>query len=476
MNLGNSLQQSQSMTQTQTLAAQQLQGLKILSLSLPQLRESLYEEMSKNPCVEDIESTLEKTTISEKERETERNEERSEEGDYPGEDFEPEYGTASAITRDEDAEERRQRFFDSQTKEETLEEHLTAQLATADIPDKLLPLAEILIGELDDNGLFVGSIPDIMMVSGESEKTIVSVLKKIQQLDPPGCGARTAKECLLAQIDKLDGSPFQDDVRELIEKHLEDVAAGRLVKVLHGMGMSMERYHDVLKELLTLEPHPGRAYTRAGKSVTYMNPEVHFRKTPKGWKAMVDDRSLPDIRISPKYEKMLSDPNVTKEVKDYIRQRIASINSLVDAVEARQETIENIAQAIIDAQPGFFEKGLKGLKPLTMQEIAEKVGVHHTTVSRTVNDKFASTPKGTVELRKFFTQGVVTETGEQVAKDAVEERIKEIISGEDKKNPLSDDKISQLLKGDGLTVARRTVAKYRLRLDIPGATERRVKD
>ena len=219
MNLGNSLQQSQSMTQTQTLAAQQLQGLKILSLSLPQLRESLYEEMSKNPCVEDIESTLEKTTISEKERETERNEEHSEEGDYPGEDFEPEYGTASAITRDEDAEERRQRFFDSQTKEETLEEHLTAQLATADIPDKLLPLAEILIGELDDNGLFVGSIPDIMMVSGESEKTIVSVLKKIQQLDPPGCGARTAKECLLAQIDKLDGSPFQDDVRELIEKH-----------------------------------------------------------------------------------------------------------------------------------------------------------------------------------------------------------------------------------------------------------------
>ena len=148
----------------------------------------------------------------------------------------------------------------------------------------------------------------------------------------------------------------------------------------------------------------------------------------------------------------------------------------MDAVEARQETIENIAQAIIDAQPGFFEKGLKGLKPLTMQEIAEKVGVHHTTVSRTVNDKFASTPKGTVELRKFFTQGFVTETGEQVAKDAVEERIKEIISGEDKKNPLSDDKISQLLKGDGLTVARRTVAKYRLRLDIPGATERRVKD
>lgn len=474
MPLGNSLQQGQVQTQVQTLAAQQLQGLKILSLSLPQLRETLYDEMSKNPCVEDIESTLEKTTISEKERETEKREERSEESDYPGEDYEPEQGTASAITRDEDADERRQRFFDSQTKEETLEEHLTAQLATSDIPEKSIPLAEILIGELDDNGRFVGSIPDIMMVSGESERKIVSVLKKIMQLDPPGCGARTPKECLLAQMDKLDKSPFQEDVRELIEKHLEDIAAGRLTKILHDTGMSMERYHDVLKELRTLEPHPGRAYTRAGKSVTYVNPEVHFRKTPEGWKAFVDDRSLPDVRISPKYEQMLSDPNVTKEVKDYIRQRIASINSLVDAVEARQETIENIAQAIIEAQPGFFEKGLKGLKPLTMQEIAEKVGVHHTTVSRTVNDKYASTPKGTVELRKFFTQGFVSESGEQVAKDAVEERIKEIINAEDKGKPLSDDKISQMLKTEGLTVARRTVAKYRTRLKIPGASERRI--
>lgn len=474
MSLANTLQQGQVLAQTQTLAAQQLLGLRVLALSLPQLREMLYSEMSKNPCIEDIEPTLEKTTISQKEHEVEKKEAQSEDGDYPGEDFEPEFGTASAITRDEDADERRQRFFDSQTKEETLEEHLMSQLATSDIPERLLPLAEILIGELDDNGRFVGSIPDICMVSGESERTIVSVLGKIMQLDPPGCGARTAKECLLAQIDKLDGSMFQEDVRELIERHLEDIAAGRLSKILHETGMSIERYHDVLKELRTLEPHPGRAYERAGKSITYVNPEVHARKTPEGWKAVVDDRSLPDIRISPKYEKMLSDPNVKKEDKDYIRQRIASIKELVDAIENRQTTVENIAQAIFDAQPGFFEKGLKGLKPLTMQEIAEKVGVHHATVSRTVNDKYVSTPKGTVELRKFFTSGFVSDSGEQVAKDAVEERIKEIIRDEDKDKPLSDDRISQMLKAEGLTVARRTVAKYRTHLNIPGASARRI--
>ena len=150
-----------------------------------------------------------------------------------------------------------------------------------------------------------------------------------------------------------------------------------------------------------------------------------------------------------------------------------TVNELEEAIERRQDTISNIAQAIFDAQPGFFAEGLRGLKPLTMQDIAAKVGVHHTTVSRTVNDKYVSTPKGTVELRKFFTQGFVDRNGEQVAKDAVAEKIRGYIDREDKAKPLSDEKIAQLLKADGLDIARRTVAKYRLSLDIPGTAARR---
>ena len=441
----------QKLTQSQTLAPQMRQGLELLAMSLPELRQRLYDEMSRNPCIEDIEATLEKTTVSEKVREMERDE-IVDDSDSPDEDYEPEFGAAAAITRDEDADERRQRFFDRQTKEETLEEHLLAQLKMSDIDEKDLPLAEMLIGELNADGRFIGSIPDIVMVSGESEEKILAVLKEIMQLDPPGCGARTPQECLLAQIDKLDGSPYQEEVRALIERHFEDMAEGRIALIERDLGISHERYADVLRALRTLEPRPGRAYDLAGKSISYVHPEVH---------------------ISPKYLKMLADPNVDKETKSYIRQRIAAANSLVEAVERRQQTITDIAQAIFDAQPGFFENGLKGLRPMTMQEIAEKTGVHHATVSRTVRDKYASTPKGTVELRKFFTSGITTESGEQVTKDALRERLAAIIAAEDKSHPLSDDRLSEMLKKEGFPVARRTVAKYRAILGIPGTSERR---
>ena len=279
----------QRLTQSQTLAPQMRQGLELLAMSLPELRQRLHEEMSRNPCIEDIEASLEKATVSEMVREMERDESVDESGSSE-EDYEPEFGAAAAITRDEDADERRQRFFDRQTKEETLEEHLLAQLKMSDIDEKDLPLAEMLIGELNADGRFVGSIPDIVMVSGESEEKIVAVLKQIMQLDPPGCGARTPQECLLAQMDKLDGSPYQDDVRALIERHFEDMAEGRIAVIERDLGISHERYADVLRELRTLEPRPGRAYDLAGKSVSYVHPEVHAVKTDEGWEARVDDR------------------------------------------------------------------------------------------------------------------------------------------------------------------------------------------
>ena len=456
------------MSQTTVLAPQLRQGVKMLAMNLPELRAELYREMSENPVIEDIEATIEGETVSQQERESEKHE-RELVGDYTEDDDIP----ASTYTADADAVERRQKFFDSQTREESLEEHLLNQLESSDIAEEDLPLAEILIGELDDNGLFVGSIPDIVMVTGASEAKIRETLRRISELDPAGCGATTLRECLLAQLDKLDGSPYQEDVRELVDRHLEDVANGRIAAVERDLGISHERYADILEALRTLEPRPGRAYSRSGREIAYVNPEVHAVKVGGRWTARVDDRSLPDIRISPKYVKMLSDPSIDKETKDYIRGRIAAAESISEAVEKRQDTLSRIAQAIFDAQPGFFEEGIKGVKPLKMQEIAEKAGVHYTTVSRAVRDKYASTPHGTVELRKLFVHGVATEDGGQIAKDVVAERIRELVGKEDKAHPLSDEKLSQTLKGEGFSVARRTVAKYRGQLGIPGASERR---
>ncbi len=464
-----SFRQTQQQTQTLKLAPQQRQSLQMLQLSLPDLRAELFAEMSRNPVIEEIETTLETATTSQKEREAESRA-LEDASDYTEDDDIPQ----TTYTADADALDRRQKFFDSQTKEESLEEHLIAQLEMSDLDPAEIPLAEMLIGDLDDDGYFRGSIPDVMMVTGESEEKILSVLDKLTDLDPPGCGARTLEQCLLAQLDKLDGSPYQEDVRDVLERgHLQNIADGKFASVERDLGMSHERYADVLIALRTLEPRPGRAFARAGKSIAYVNPEVHAVKVEDRWEAHVDDRSLPEIHISKRYLKMLQDPATTPETKAYVRERIAAAEAIREAVERRQETITSIAQAILDAQPAFFDEGLKGLKPLTMQEIADKLSLHASTVSRTVRDKYISTPKGTVELRKFFTQGLVTEDGEQISKTDVLDRLKALIHGEDKAHPLSDDKIAEQLKSEGFPVARRTVAKYRTRLGIPGALERR---
>lgn len=453
---------SQSQTQKQTLAPQMRQGLKMLAMSLPELRSELLAEMAKNPVIDDVEPTLEKETISAKESEREDEERVS---DYPEDDNARDAAYLDGFNRgssgtDPEAIERRQKFFDNQVREETLEEHLLSQLGSSDIDEKDLPLAEMLIGELNDDGRFDGSLPDIVMVTGETEAKIRSVLAKIREFDPPGCGATTIAECLAAQLDKIEDASLRGRVRTLLGR-LEDVAAGKAGDA------------EALKALRTLDPRPGRAFRHDARGTEYVNPEVHVVKCADGWEARVDARSLPEIRISSKYLTMLEDPNVDHETKSYIRERIAAAKAIVEAVQKRRDTIEAIAQEIVDRQPGFFEKGLKGLKPMTMQEVADKVGVHPTTVSRTVNDKYASTPKGTVELRRFFTQGIVTDSGEEIARDRILDRLKALVDAEDKAHPLSDEKLSELLKGEGFPVARRTVAKYRALAGIPGTSERR---
>ena len=453
---------SQRQTQTMILAPQMRQGLKMLAMSLPELRSELLAEMAKNPVIDDVEPTLEKETISAKESER-ADEERV--SDYPEDDNARDAAYLDGFNRgssgtDPEAIERRQKFFDNQVREETLEEHLLSQLGSSDIDEKDLPLAEMLIGELNDDGRFDGSLPDIVMVTGETEAKIRSVLAKIREFDPPGCGATTIAECLAAQLDKIEDASLRGRVRTLLGR-LEDVAAGKAGDA------------EALKALRTLDPRPGRAFRHDARGTEYVNPEVHVVKCADGWEARVDARSLPEIRISSKYLTMLEDPNVDHETKSYIRERIAAAKAIVEAVQKRRDTIEAIAQEIVDRQPGFFEKGLKGLKPMTMQEVADKVGVHPTTVSRTVNDKYASTPKGTVELRRFFTQGIVTDSGEEIARDRILDRLKALVDAEDKAHPLSDEKLSELLKGEGFPVARRTVAKHRALAGIPGTSERR---
>jgi RNA polymerase sigma-54 factor len=286
------------------------------------------------------------------------------------------------------------------------------------------------------------------MVSGEKEKHVLEVLAAIGRFDPLGCGARNLKECLLAQMEKLDDSPWEDEVRKLITNHLEDIAGGNEAKILKSLGVTHDEYLKALRELRTLDPKPGRAFRGSGDSNRIVKPEVHAVRVKGRWIAEVDDRSLPDIRISKNYDKMIDSPSVSQEVKEYLKERKAAAELIIDAIDHRESTIRAIAQVIFDRQPGFFERGLKGLQPLTMQEVAEKVGVHPATVSRTVNDKYVSTPKGTVELRRFFTQGMAKTDGEVVTKDAVHDALKAHLLGGGDDDDAVDVVVGSRLKHD----------------------------
>ena len=449
--------------QTQTLAPRMMQSLQLLAQSLPELRAEIAAEMSRNPAIEDVDHPLE-TSLSEAER---RSDESSPEPDYPEDDFEP------GRNIDEEAAERRQSFFDNQVKTETLQEHLLSQLPLSDIPRDEWPLVATLVGDLDASGYYKGSLADAEMAFGRTEEQVVALLAKIMEFDPPGCGARTVRECLLAQMDALDDSPYEDEVRAIVDRHLEDLQAGRIGVIEKELGLTHAQLAAALKELRTLDGRPGRQYMSERDRIEYVNPEVHAVKREGRWMAETDERSLPEIRLSAAFRRILEDPDQSAETKAYVRERIAAAEAFREAVAHRQRTVQSIAQTIFDRQQDFFEHGFGALKPLTELEVAEIVGVHGTTVSRTVRDKYAETPFGVVELRRFFVTGVKTAGGEVLSQDAVMEKLREIVADEKPSAPLSDEKIASALKAAGFPVARRTVAKYRDRLGIPGASARK---
>lgn len=496
---------AQSLKQQQTLAPQMRQGLKMLQMTALELRAEIQHEMETNPVIEDVTSRIERQMsselpeahaygeVTEKPLEFGSGENMaSAMGTEATDDGYRDYflGNMESASGDEEAQSRRDHLFDSMVKSETLQQHLMAQIGLSDIPQEDRELAGILVENIDDDGYFRGSIPDIVMVTKADVSKIDEVLAQIRTFDPLGCGARDLRECWLAQMEKLDDSPWEDEIRSALENHFDDLVARRVPTLCAALHIPAEEYPRMLKELAKLDPMPGRTFaarTNSGRFVAqghgyvqrvkpgeYVKPEVFAYQGKDGeWLVRVDGRDLPEIHISQRYQKMLADPSVTAEVKSYIRERIRAAEVLRESVKKRQQTIHDIAQAIVDAQPDFFKRGMGALKPLTMQQVADQVGVVGTTVSRTVRDKYISTPFGVIELRKFFTSGgAKTEDGEAMSNASIKERIKAIIDSEDVANPYSDDKITELLNADGINISRRTVAKYRSAMKIPGKADR----
>ncbi len=477
---GPTLSLSQQQRQVMTLAPQLRQSLEMLQMPVLELRAAILKEMAVNPTIDDLKDPSE-ILMSAAQPEAPENHATDE-----GLDFNPDVdailqqddewrdyflqGMENAPAND-DADEKRQYMFDSIRQHVSLQDHLLEQLTLTDLSPEDREMADLLIGNINDDGYFVGSLPDIIMISGRSEREVLGVLKVLQSFDPPGVAARTLRECLLQQLELVEDSPWEDEARLLIDRYLDKLGAHDDKYLCKVLNLTREELAHVTALIQSLNPRPGRAFESA--RTEYVEPEVFVVREKDRFVAKVDNDQLPHIRISKQYRKLLEDKTVSSETKSYIRERIRAGAFLIRSIYQRQETIRKIAQEIVDAQSAFLTQGITALRPMTMAEVAAKVGVHETTVSRTVANKYMRTPIGLFEMKYFFTPGLKTKDGTSVSNKSVQDQIKRLVDGEDPASPLSDQAIEAALNAQGVTVARRTVAKYRGILKIPPSHERR---
>jgi len=395
------------------------------------------------------------------------------------------YGDGGNNEYDPDAEERRQFLFDSIPATESLQDHLLAQLAEADLPPDEAAAGREIVGSIDNDGFLRTPLAEIGQAALADLATCERVLARVQTFTPAGVGARDLRECLLLQL-RADPALASSPAARLVAspEAFEALAARRLDKAARLAGIPCEDAAGALAVLARLDPAPGRRFS--AERTLYVRPELEFRLVDGRWTAILDETDLPRVRISPfwrsRYEQLRAAPagrkgsaaaRAEREERSYLRERIGSGELLLRGIEQRQATLRKVAQAIADAQPGFFERGRAGLRPLTMAQIAEKVGVHETTVSRTVDGKYARTPHGVVELGSLFVGGLPTASGEAASTDSVKAKIRALVDAEDPAAPLSDQAIMDRLSAAGIRIARRTVAKYRDALGILPALQRK---
>jgi len=358
---------------------------------------------------------------------------------------------------------------------ETLFNHLHDQLSNYDLSPLERQAAEKIVYNLDANGYLSMPLEELVDPDGPPDRaTQLALLEKalgvVQGMDPLGVAARDLRECLLLQI--RSDTPRARQLRRLVSDHLEDVAGNRLPLIERKTGFTITEIEQLRDQLHTLNPKPGAVFSVP--FVPAVKPDVYVEQQLDGtWKVRLEDVDLPNLRISPLYRQMLLSPDTDPDTREYIKRKINSAQWLIEAIEQRRSTLLKTAQAIVDHQIRFLTEGPEAIEPLKMQQIADRIGMHVTTVSRAVDDKWLQTPRGLHPLRRFFVGGTVSADGDEVAWDAVRLKLQEIIDQEPKDDPYSDDALVEELGKRGITVARRTVTKYRKAMDIPSSRQRR---
>lgn len=353
---------------------------------------------------------------------------------------------------------------------DTLFEHLETQLGLVkDLTNLQRKVALYLIGNLDEKGYLELDVPTVALQLAVSEAEVDEVLTVIRRFDPAGIAACNLEECILLQLQHAG----EDDERiiKVVRHHLADLAANRLQKIADALDIGIREVQQIADRVRKLNPRPGAAFTR--NETRWIIADIAVEKNGDEYIAMVNDTGTPGITINPFYRRMLQEQPNQEEAKQFIQEKLNAAAWLVKSLEQRRSTLMRVTQAIVEMQRDFFEHGIHFLKPMTQKEIAERVGLHESTISRAISNKYVQTPRGLFELKYFFTSALTTANGDAASSESVKKRLKQLIDNEDRSNPLSDQAITELLVKEGLEISRRTVAKYREEMRFPSSAKRK---
>ena len=480
---GFSQELRQRQTQQLILAPQLRQSLKILQVAALDLRSAIQEELQNNPALEEL--PLESVSLdrngtssegdsansegpdAREEMQFERNFEILQRIDQDWRDHMAQSGNTTTYTQD-DAE-RRQHFFDSLVGETSLQEHLLEQAHLTDLSAEQQEAMRYLIGSLDNNGFLTSSINDIALLANLPLGTVQQAHAVLKTFDPPGIGCLNLQDSLLQQLILL-GKAKSIPAR-IVKDHFLLLTRRRIPEIARKMNLDLEDVQRAVAVIASLDPAPGRRFGEDSNRVVV--PDVIVEKVTGEWIITLNSDYIPRLRISGIYKELLAKGTLSKEEKEYLQEKMRSGRFLIGSIEQRQQTIEKITREILRRQIDFFEEGVSKLHPLTMTQVAEAVGVHETTVSRAIANKYIQTPHGVFDLKYFFTPGYESGDGASVSNTSVKDMIANLISAEDPESPLSDQQIVAKLADRNLTIARRTVAKYREELGILPSNLRR---
>lgn len=477
MRVEQGLFQEQGLRQEQILAPQQLQSLEILLAPILELQTKISQELETNPTLEQESvgnedlagDVLTGSDTSQKKETQEEKKELDDDGLSEliklSENWHDSLPIGSSIQSTTENEERRQHYFDSLTIELTLQDQLMEQLNMLTVGKKTQKLAELIIGSIDDTGYLRSLLADLATVAEADIKDMKQALKLVQSFEPAGIGARDIKESLLIQL-KRNGNKNKT-LAKLVRNHIDDIGSNRLPLITKTMNITMEELQSLIADIKKLNPYPGSIISSSAP--IFIVPEVTIKEEDGEFKLISNNDHLPKLRLSKLYTSLLEDPNTDKETKLYIREKLSKSKALMKSLTQRQSTIMLISEVILDAQYDFFKNGIEHLHPLIMQQVADKLDLHETTISRAIANKYVQTPFGLFEFKYFFTTGYQSDAGEDLSSKSVMEKIRDIISKEDTSKPLSDLKLSAILKEEGLTLARRTISKYRESMGIPSS-------